>query len=559
MRTPHASRDFDTPKPPAPHGFRESMDWVHTWSGLLFGVLLFAIFFMGTLSCFDREIDRWAQPASRSGAGGVERAALDAALPHLRELADPRATNWLIYPPSERVPSLRIGWSGGGMELQVRDLDPATGALRPQQGGAIGTRFMFPMHFSLHWKRLDLGYWLVGAAGMAMLVGIVSGVATHRRILKDFFTFRPGKPLQRSALDLHNWTAVLALPFHFAIALSGLVIFFGIYMKAGIFAAYGSEAEDRARFNREAFSSYTRPLAKQPLQTIAPLEAMVTQAQRRWSARGEPGEPGLVIVRNPRDANAVVDVRRAYRNRVSLTADTVWFGAADGRVLHEERMPAATKVQRWISGLHFIQFDHWPLRWLYFAMGAAGCAMLLTGTLVWCEKRRARHARHGRLGATIVEAINVAGTVGLIVATLAMLCANRLLPAGLADPLGLEMRVFFGVWIATLLHALVVAFVDGRTPARRHWAQQCAAVALLALAAVVLNAATTGDHLLKTLGSGMGAVAGVDLGLLATAGLAACVVQRLRRPTVPSSRRTAAPEERGAPAEASSPTGAAAP
>lgn len=526
----------------APQGFRASMDWLHSWAGVFFGVLLFTIFFMGTLSVFDREIDRWAQPSSRTGGAGAERASLDTALAQLRALAPPKATNWLIYPPSERLPSLRIGWSGGGTDFTVRDLDPSTAELRPAQGGPVGTRLIYPMHYSLHLKWLDLGYWLVGAAAMAMLVGIVSGVATHRRILKDFFTFRPDKALQRSALDLHNWTGVLALPFHFAIALSGLVIFFAIYMKAGIFAAYGTEAADRTRFNHEAFSTLRRPPALRPLDGAASLDAMAAEAQRRWAGRGAPGEPMLVTLRNPRDAHATVELRRAWRDRVSLTADTVSFDAATGRVLHEERLPPASKVQRWIAGLHFIQFDHWLLRGLYFAMGAAGCAMLLTGTLVWCEKRRERHAKQGLAGASLVEAINVAGTVGLMVATLAMLCANRLLPGGLDDPLGAEMRVFFGTWAAALLHALALR----RTTSRRHWRQQAAAVALLALAAVALNAATTGDHLLRTLAAGRWAVAGVDLGLLAGAALAAWATVRLglpRRAALPATAALASPVE----------------
>jgi uncharacterized iron-regulated membrane protein len=33
---------------------------------------------------------------------------------------------------------------------------------------------------------------------------------------------------QRSALDLHNLTGVVALPFHFFFALTGLIIFAGI-------------------------------------------------------------------------------------------------------------------------------------------------------------------------------------------------------------------------------------------------------------------------------------------------------------------------------------------
>ena len=45
--------------------FRQSMAWVHTWFGLALGFVLVVVFFFGSLSVFDREIDRWAIPASR--------------------------------------------------------------------------------------------------------------------------------------------------------------------------------------------------------------------------------------------------------------------------------------------------------------------------------------------------------------------------------------------------------------------------------------------------------------------------------------------------------------
>ena len=41
------------------------MGWLHTWAGLVLGAILFAIFWMGTLSVFDREIDRWLMPETR--------------------------------------------------------------------------------------------------------------------------------------------------------------------------------------------------------------------------------------------------------------------------------------------------------------------------------------------------------------------------------------------------------------------------------------------------------------------------------------------------------------
>ena len=51
----------------------------------------------------------------------------------------------------------------------------------------------------------------------------------HRKIFREMFTFRPQKKLRRRVLDLHNLTGVVALPFHFVFALSGLIIFAGIY------------------------------------------------------------------------------------------------------------------------------------------------------------------------------------------------------------------------------------------------------------------------------------------------------------------------------------------
>ena len=38
------------------------MSWLHTWSGLLLGWLLYAVFFTGTLSYFLDEINVWMKP-----------------------------------------------------------------------------------------------------------------------------------------------------------------------------------------------------------------------------------------------------------------------------------------------------------------------------------------------------------------------------------------------------------------------------------------------------------------------------------------------------------------
>lgn len=490
--------------------FRRSMDYLHTWSGVLFGALLFLIFFMGSLSVFNREIDRWMMPATRlpapAGPVSIDRAAL----PHLQALA-PDATSWFIVYPKEREPTLRIGWLRSDASFVTRDIDPVTHRLLPETGSPGGTRFFYPFHYSLHLRWLDLGIWLVGLASMAMLAALVSGVVIHRRIFKDFFTFRPHKHAGRAVLDLHNVTSVLCLPFHFTITLSGLIIFYLIYMNAGLHIVYGG---DRQAYFKEAMGRYERPAAGVPGR-LASVDAMVEQAVLLWGD----ARVRSVAIRNPNDARAVVEVRREPHDRVAYVTDTVYFDGATGAVLARESMGPAMRAQRFISGLHFVAFEHGWLRWLYFLMGLASCVMIATGLLLWLEKRRSKHAPSVASGWRVVEATSCAGTLGVLVATLAMLAANRLLPEALAGRLQWEMGVFFAVWLASGVHAWRAA---------HPWRGQTLAVAILGLAVPALNGLTTGDHLVKTIAGGQWTIAGVDLVLLATGFVAGMAWRRLR-------------------------------
>ena len=73
LPTPSAAKGVEAAAGAAPApllftNFRQAMTWVHTWFGLVLGFVLMAAFFFGALSVFDREIDRWAVPASRFAA-----------------------------------------------------------------------------------------------------------------------------------------------------------------------------------------------------------------------------------------------------------------------------------------------------------------------------------------------------------------------------------------------------------------------------------------------------------------------------------------------------------
>lgn len=500
---------------------RKSMAWLHTWAGVVIGSVLFAMFWMGSLSTFDREFDRWMQPGTRLQDAPASIALDATAVPAAARLAG-ASTHWSVTLPTERVGHLRLSYRDGEGKFVSRSVDPNTGRVIADQGSLAGSGFFFPFHYMLHIKWLDIGYWLVGLAGMAMLVLLVSGVIIHRKIFADFFLFRPKKQLPRASLDLHNVTGVLGLPFHFLITLSGLIIFIQIYFPQAHLGPYGTGPEAKAALQAEVFGRYTREKANVP-GTLASLDAMAVEAERQWGG----GKPYFIRVWHPGDAASYVEMRRSYANEVTMNVDQVFFDAQSGAVLRTFEASPVVGAQRFFAGMHFIQFNHWGLRWLYLLAGLSGCVMIATGFIFWLESRRASHARRGQRGVRIVEALTIGSVTGIILATAAYLVVNRSLPLGASlggqERPALEVWAFYLVWLAAFAHAGWRTRVASARPALRAWSEQCWCIAALAFLAVILNAATTGDHLIASLARGDWQVAGVDL-ILLLAGLASARV-----------------------------------
>ncbi|MEO5660601.1 MAG: PepSY-associated TM helix domain-containing protein, partial [Polaromonas sp.] len=354
---------------------RTSMAWLHTWTGVVFGSLLFTIFWMGTLSVFDREIDQWMMPATRLPTLTGPAVKLDGLITEQAQRLALGSPQWFIRLPSERVPAVELRWRNEARKtLERRYLHPQTGTLLEHTDTLAGSGFIFPFHYSLHLKWNDLGHWLVGLAAMAMLLLLSSGVIMHRKIFADFFLFRPRQRLPRASLDLHTLTGVLALPFHLMIPLSGLIILFSIYFPSALMGAYGDVPTAAKQARQEQFGQFQRPQTGQP-GTLVSLDGLVRQAEQQWPG----GQAGFLRVWHPGDANSFVEVRRSHAREVTMNLDAVYFDAQTGALLHRFEAAPVMRVQRFVSGLHFIQFEHWTLRWLYFLAGLSGCVMIGTG------------------------------------------------------------------------------------------------------------------------------------------------------------------------------------
>jgi hypothetical protein len=240
-----------------------------------------------------------------------------------------------------------------------------------------------------------------------------------------------------------------------------------------------------------------------------------------------PGEVGFLSVAHVGHSNSYVSIYRDSTDRVA-TAEGMHFEGSTGRLLYEDSPngPIST-VNAFLTGMHLQQFKHWTLRWLIFVGGLISCVCIATGFIFFVEKRKQAHAKQGNVGSRWVDALAATTVTGMVAATFTMLVANRLLPEELSQRDQWEKGLFWSGWLVTLLHAAWRSSAVLHARRSKAWAEQCWAIAALAIAAVLLNALTTGDHLLRTLSSGYWPVGGVDLMLLASAGIAGLAARKL--------------------------------
>ncbi|MBL8269676.1 PepSY-associated TM helix domain-containing protein [Steroidobacter sp.] len=501
-------------------GFRQCMAWLHTWSGLIVGWVLFFVFVTGSAGYFQAEISRWMRPELpiQNFERFVDQApVLDVALDRLQEVA-PVAASWSITLPHYSLAARE--WQGLSIRWEempkdghengasgTEQLDPETGALytQPEPRATAGGVQLYRMHYSLHYMPAELAYRIVGVCTMLMLLAIITGVITHKKIFKDFFTFRPAKG-QRSWLDAHNVVSVLVLPFFLLITYSGLVFFQVDYMPAGVNTLYGSDDQSHEKFFDEYFDDEHHHVAiGRPPIALAPL---LKQAEAQWG----PGTVRTVTIEHMQGEEPVVAISKVFGGSVKF-GDTAQlrFNAQTGEPLPPEHADSASRQTHDVMlALHEGRFaDTWT-RWLYFVAGLLGCTMIGTGLVLWTVKRRKQHLAAPNtpvwegFGLRLVETLNVATLAGLPLGIAAYFWANRLLPIELSNRPDWELDALFATWLCTFFVALL-------RPLKRAWLEllwtSCGAFALLP----VLNFFTTDRHLGVSLAQGDWVMAGVDL------------------------------------------------
>ena len=438
--------------------FRKSMIWLHTYSGLVLGWLLFMIFLTGSLSYFNPEISQWMKPelVNVTSTQNLTNRSLE----KLHQVAV-NSDMWRITLPNERTQHWSLQWRHGS-ERHALSLGANFDQVvipRDTHGGNFFRKF----HHSLQLRGYG-GRYIVGIAAMFMLVAVFSGIFTHRRLFSNFFTLRLGK-LLKTLTDFHALAGLVTIPFIIMICSSGIMIYVIMYLpfSADHFAG-GQRNLSRALSPGLEVIDKNAP-SQLPLSDFTVVQRKIEQ---HWQGQNQIRR---ITFEQPFSKDGRIIVDRIKNLTLSKQSERLVFSSHDGKSLQGYAQASnAARVRRIFFGLHEAQFADIGLRWLLFLLGLLSSALIASGLIIWLNKRLLK-VKEPQIGDFVVERLNIAVIGGLPLAIVAFFLSNRLLPKLLEGRATVEVQVFFLAW-------MLCVFVSLFRPAKKAWVDLLLASAL---------------------------------------------------------------------------------
>lgn len=351
------------------------LDTLHSWAGIVTGLLLFVVCFSGSVLVFKDDIDRWGNPSLQALPQVAKPVGVDTVLADLAR-QHPKAEPSVVTVPGPWSPAYQVHArleDGQRVKLAARaDTGEIVGPVDSQLG-----QFVRMLHVFLFFGPR----WIVGFLGVAMLVLIATGFVIHRKVLAELFTLRWGRSFRLVNADLHKAAGIWGLLFHVLIAFTGAWLGLAPVVERAYAQLSGQPLPGPPQVRVPGQAKGSKP-GPEPLVSI---DALIARA---------PAElPGLqvrhVTLRQPGRSDATVALTGPLEGHLAHNARIVFAGASGDRLeLRDPRASLGSLVNNLMEPLHFGDFGGPVLKALYFLLGLSPALLSLSGTLIWIDRRK---------------------------------------------------------------------------------------------------------------------------------------------------------------------------
>lgn len=373
---------------------------IHGWSGVLLGLLLYAVICTGVAAVFASELNDWASPLPQAKVSADLPPGLDGAIRRLANAVDPQFHEEVaVYRTAGGRLNLlfhrhETGPNGRPAERGVEfELDPVSFAVLERREGWLEeieaqrastgvADFLVNLHVRLHIPD-PWGLFVTGVLGLAMMIAAVTGLVIHRHLLRDLFTMRLGRDALLRRRDLHVVAGSWNLPFAFILAFTGSFFSFATSIGIPALAMVKFGGDQEALF--ETLAGTPRAQDTRPA-TLTNIDAVLADARSRSNA-----EPNFISITHYGRADSMATVYTELPADELVYSSYVYDGPT-GRFMREAP-PVGTQPSVGASlfglmyPLHFGNFGGALSKAVWVGLGFTGAYVTLTGMLLWARRR----------------------------------------------------------------------------------------------------------------------------------------------------------------------------
>ncbi|SEA01962.1 Uncharacterized iron-regulated membrane protein [Arachidicoccus rhizosphaerae] len=484
----------------------------HTISGIIISLILYVIFFAGSFAFFKTEIASWQKNTPNSV---VEKSGTD-----MNRIRDTMAAGMDLYGRdlyitlNERTSRMTVSASAS-KDTTIKDkggffyMDATSFKKQDYRKSYDLGEFLYRLHFLaplnvIGGRGFLFGYYLAGLVAFLFLFAIITGTLVHwKKIVSNFYVFRPWEKLKTLWTDIHTALGVITLPFLFVFAVTGTyyLVSFPLVTQPTAKVQYGGSTDSLFQQTIPGRTNYA--FEDKKLNHVPDLNAYFKDAQQKLKG----AELRNLIVYNYGDQGMRIRISAVNQQRSFTEPGTVIYNGKTGKV--EKLTPIDQKgsyikaVDSLVYSLHFGNYGGNIVRILYFLLGIAGCIVIISGVMIWLVARNKKNIpeKKRRFNEWLAN-IYLSASIGMYPVTAAAFIAVKLNPG--ADR-GFVYSFYFWVWLVITI-LLVLRRNNYKTT------RDCLLIGgLLGVAIPIVNGLVTGNWIWVSMRHGYTDILLIDL------------------------------------------------
>jgi len=363
---------------------------LHTISGIVISVLLYVIFFAGSFSFFRDEIVNWErnEPVFLKKRIDVN---IDIALDSIqkkynlygRDISFSRGYD-------ERRVAVNISESKDTLITEAGDffyLDTKTYASYSYESSYTLGEFLYRLHFFAQIP-YPAGYYLSGFTALFLLFALLTGILVHwKKIITNFFVFRPFKKIKTVWTDAHTVLGTIGLPFQTVYAVTVAFFMIQIVLIApNVMILYNGD--EGKLYEDLGYVPVSYPFQNEKLDHHISVNAFVQKASETWTDY----DVTQLTITNYGDKGMHISVEGELSKTIKFIAPgELTYKASTKEIVHQKspygKVSYLDGVKDVLYRLHFGDYGGYALKIASFLLGILSCFVIITGILVWLEAR----------------------------------------------------------------------------------------------------------------------------------------------------------------------------